>query len=82
MLKNEHSTNELRELLRFIIYVISVVTAAILFYGAIDKRVTILETEYAYKIDRKELYESLEKMKNEINLKIEKEFEKHFKGNY
>lgn len=82
MLKNEHSANDLRELLRFIIYVISVVTAAILFYGAIDKRVTILETEYAYKIDRKELYESLEKMKNEINLKIEKEFEKHFKGNY
>lgn len=64
------------ESMKMFIYVASVIISIMLFYGAIDKRVIILETKEKNKIEREELYEKLEDFKNDINTKIENEVNK------
>lgn len=61
------------EIVKTLVYIAGVIISIMLFYGAIDKRVVILETENNSKIDRGELYEKLETLKKDINQKIESE---------
>ncbi|GJQ63520.1 MAG: hypothetical protein SCALA702_25730 [Melioribacteraceae bacterium] len=61
------------EIVKTLVYIAGVIISIMLFYGAIDKRVVILETENNTKIDRGELYEKLENLKKDINQKIESE---------
>lgn len=61
------------ESVKTVIYIATVIISIMLFYGAIDKRVVVLETKNANKISRDELYEKLDNLKNDINLKIETE---------
>jgi len=64
------------EAIKFVLYIVSLVIAAMLFYGAIDKRVTILETEMPHKVDQEQLFDRLEDFKQDINNKIELEVRK------
>ena len=62
--------------MRMIIAICTVVISIMLFFGAMDKRVTTLETEMQYKVDERRLYERLDKLQEDINNKIENEFKK------
>ena len=64
------------ELIKFVVYIVTVVAAAMLFYGAIDKRVTILESDMKYKVDEGKLYNRLDQLKEDIYKKIETEIKK------
>jgi|GEM_PF-3120562 len=61
------------ESVKSLIYIATVIISIMLFYGAIDKRVVVLETKNDNKISRDELYEKLDNLKNDINSKIETE---------
>lgn len=69
------------ELIKFIIYVISLVITIMVFYGGIDKRLTIVETEMIHKIDDRKLFEKLDELKEALSRKIEIEIQKVKKNN-
>ena len=64
------------EFIKFIIYIVSLAVAVVIFYGAIDRRVTVIETELKFKVDEKALFEKLDKLKEDLGKKIETEIEK------
>ena len=64
------------EVVKFIIYVVSLAIGVMIFYGAIDKRVTVIETELKFKVDDKKLFEKLDQLKEDISRKIETEIQK------
>lgn len=64
------------DLIKFIVYIVSLAIGVMLFYGAIDKRVTIIETELKYKVDEKALFDKLDKFKEDLENKIEVEIKK------
>lgn len=69
------------ELIKFIIYVISLVITIMVFYGGIDKRLTIVETEMIHKVDDRKLFEKLDQLKEDLSRKIEIEIQKVKKNN-
>lgn len=64
------------ELIKFVIYIVSLAIGIMIFYGAIDKRVTVVETEMKYKVDEKALFDKLDKFKEALEKKIESEIKK------
>ena len=64
------------EVLKFIIYIVSIAVAVVIFYGSLDRRVTIVETEMIHKVDDKKLFEKLDQLKEDLSAKIETEINK------
>lgn len=64
------------ELLKFIIYLVTIVISVTLAYGAIDKRVTVLESEMQHKVDYIKLFEKIDLVKEDLAIKIEVEVKK------
>jgi hypothetical protein len=64
------------EIIKFSLYVISLVITVVLAYGALDKRVTILETEMQHKVDYEKLFQKLDLVKEDLAKKIEDEMRK------
>lgn len=62
--------------LQFMMYIITMAVAAMIFFGAFDKRITVLETEMQHKVNDKQLFERLEQMEIKITNKIETEISK------
>ena len=64
------------ELTKFIIYIVSIIVVVMLFYGTMDKRVTVVETEMLHKVDDTKLFEKLDRLKEDLSKKIEIEIQK------
>lgn len=64
------------ELVKFVVYIISIVISFMLFYGAVDRRLTIVETEMLHKVDDRKLFEKLDQLKEDLAKKIETEIQK------
>ena len=64
------------ELTKFIIYIVSIIVVVMLFYGTMDKRVTVVETEMLHKVDDTKLFERLDQLKEDLSKKIEIEIQK------
>lgn len=64
------------ELIKIIFYVASLIISIMIFYGAVDKRITMIETEMKYKVDDNKLFEKLDQLEFKIGQKIEIEIAK------
>ena len=64
------------ELTKFAIYVVTLIIAIMLFYGEMDKKVTIIQAEMAHKVDDTKLFERLDQLKEDLSRKIEIEIQK------
>lgn len=64
------------ELIKFFLYVITLIISIAFAFNSMDKRISILESEMKYKVNTTLLLEKLDEIKDEINKKIETEIEK------
>jgi len=64
------------ELIKFFLYIITLVISIAFAFNSIDKRISILESEMKYKVNTDLLLEKLDQVKDQINLKIETEISK------
>ena len=64
------------ELTKFVIYIVSIIVVVMLFYGTMDKRVTVVETEMLHKVDDTKLFERLDQLKEDLSKKIEIKIQK------
>ena len=64
------------DIIKFIIYLITLIIGIVVAYNSLDKRLSVIETEMQYKVDIGKLVEKLDMVKIEINNKIETEIRK------
>ena len=64
------------ELIKFFLYIITLVISIAFAFNSMDKRISILESEMKYKVNTTLLLEKLDQVKDEINKKIEVEISK------
>ena len=64
------------ELIKFFLYIITLVISIAFAFNSIDKRISIIESEMKYKVNTTLLLEKLDQVKDEINKKIESEISK------
>ncbi len=61
------------ELIKFSLYLITLMISIAFAYNSIEKRISILEYEMKYKVNTTLLLEKLDQVKDQINQKIETE---------
>jgi len=61
------------ELIKFSLYLITLIISIAFAYNSIEKRISILEFEMKYKVNTTLLLEKLDQVKDQINQKIETE---------
>ncbi len=61
------------ELIKFFLYIITLVISIAFAFNSMDKRISIIESEMKYKVNTTLLLEKLDQVKDEINKKIESE---------
>ena len=64
------------ELIKFFLYIITLVISIAYAFNSMDKRISIIESEMKYKVNTDLLLEKLDQVKDEINKKIESEISK------
>ncbi len=64
------------ELIKFFLYLITLIISIAFAFNSMDKRISILESEMKYKVNTTLLLEKLDQVKDEINKKIETEISK------
>ena len=64
------------DVVKFIIYLLSMIFALNAQYANIDKRLTVIESQMKYKVDESRMLEKLDDVKNSINNKLELEIGK------
>ncbi len=64
------------DIIKFVIYLVTLIIGILAAYNSLDKRLSIIETEMQYKVDIGKLLEKLDMVKVEINNKIETEIGK------
>ncbi len=64
------------ELIKFFLYIITLVISIAFAFNSMDKRISIIESEMKYKVNTTLLLEKLDQVKDEINKKIESEISK------
>ncbi len=64
------------DIVKFVIYLITLIIGIVVAYNSLDKRLSIIETQMQYKVDVSILLEKLDMVKVEINNKIETEIRK------
>lgn len=64
------------ELIKFFLYIITLVVSIAFAFNSMDKRISIIESEMKYKVNTTLLLEKLDQVKDEINKKIETEISK------
>ena len=64
------------ELIKFFLYIITLVISIAYAFNSMDKRISIIESEMKYKVNTDLLLEKLDQVKDEINKKIEVEISK------
>ena len=61
------------ELIKFFLYLVTLIISIAFAYNSIEKRISILEYEMKYKVNTTLLLEKLDQVKDQINQKIETE---------
>lgn len=61
------------ELIKFFLYIITLVISIAFAFNSMDKRISIIESEMKYKVNTMLLLEKLDQVKDDINKKIESE---------
>ena len=64
------------ELIKFFLYIITLVISIAFAFNSMDKRISIIESEMKYKVNTDLLLEKLDQVKDDINKKIESEISK------
>ncbi len=64
------------ELIKFFLYIITLVISIAFAFNSMDKRISIIESEMKYKVNTTLLLEKLDQVKDDINKKIESEISK------
>ncbi|MFZ0456067.1 MAG: hypothetical protein WCE54_23670 [Ignavibacteriaceae bacterium] len=64
------------DIVKFFIYLITLIIGIVVAYNSLDKRLSVIETQMQYKVDVSILLEKLDIVKVEINNKIETEIRK------
>ncbi len=64
------------DIVKFAIYLITLIIGIVVAYNSLDKRLSVIETQMQYKVDTSILLEKLDMVKIEINNKIETEIRK------
>ena len=64
------------ELIKFFLYIITLIISIAFAFNSMDKRISIIEAEMKYKVNTDLLLEKLDQVKDEINKKIESEISK------
>ncbi|MHB1686113.1 MAG: hypothetical protein ACYCVH_01870 [Ignavibacteriaceae bacterium] len=64
------------ELIKFFLYLITLIISIAFAFNSMDKRISIIESEMKYKVNTTLLLEKLDQVKEEINKKIESEISK------
>ena len=61
------------DIVKFIIYLITLIIGIVIAFNSLDKRLSVIETQMQYKVDTSILLGKLDMVKIEINNKIETE---------
>ena len=64
------------ELIKFFLYIVTLIISIAFAFNSMDKRISIIESEMKYKVNTTLLLEKLDQVKYEINKKIESEISK------
>jgi uncharacterized protein YoxC len=64
------------DVIKFIIYLLSLSFALNAQFSNLEKRLTVIESEMKYKVDESRMLEKMDKIKKDINEKIEMEIGK------
>ena len=64
------------ELIKFFLYLVTLIISIAFAFNSMDKRICIIESEMKYKVNTTLLLEKLDQVKDEINKKIEYEISK------
>ena len=64
------------ELIKFFLYIVTLIISIAFAFNSMDKRISIIESEMKYKVNTTLLLEKLDQVKDEINNKIESEISK------
>ncbi len=64
------------ELIKFFMYIVTLIISIAFAFNSMDKRISIIESEMKYKVNTTLLLEKLDQVKDEINKKIESEISK------
>lgn len=61
------------ELIKFFLYIVTLIISVAFAFNSMDKRISIIESEMKYKVNTALLLEKLDQVKDNINKKIETE---------
>jgi len=61
------------ELIKFFLYIVTLIISIAFAFNSMDKRISIIESEMKYKVNTTLLLEKLDQVKDDINKKIETE---------
>ena len=64
------------ELIKFFLYLVTLIISIAFAFNSMDKRISIIESEMKYKVNTTLLLEKLDQVKDDINKKIESEISK------
>ena len=64
------------ELIKFFLYIVTLIISIAFAFNSMDKRISIIESEMKYKVNTDLLLEKLDQVKDDINKKIETEISK------
>ena len=64
------------ELIKFFLYLVTLIISIAFAFNSMDKRISIIESEMKYKVNTTLLLEKLDQVKEDINKKIETEISK------
>jgi uncharacterized protein YoxC len=64
------------ELIKFFLYIVTLIISIAFAFNSMDKRISIIESEMKYKVNTTLLLEKLDQVKDDINKKIESEISK------
>jgi uncharacterized protein YoxC len=64
------------ELIKFFLYIVTLIISIAFAFNSMDKRISIIESEMKYKVNTTLLLEKLDQVKDDINKKIETEISK------
>ena len=73
---NENKIKLIIELIKFVLYLVSLIIAVTFAYNSLDKRLSVIEAEMQHKVDLSILLEKLDMVKYEISKKMKTEVEK------
>ena len=76
IMSQEEKVKYSMDVIKFVIYLITLIIGIVAAYNSLDRRLSVIETEMEYKVDIGKLLEKLDMVKVEINNKIETEIRK------